>query len=265
MDFGIETLAALGAVALAAGFFDAIAGGGGLLTVPALLLAGFDPATAVATNKLQGSFGTASSTFAFARAGRIEWRAAWPMAACAAAGSVVGAVAAKLLPASVLAGIVPLLLIGIALYFGLTPKIGEADVRQRLGTAAFAVGVVPVIGFYDGIFGPGAGSFYMVGFVTLLGFGLVRATAHTKLLNMASNLGSLVLFAVSGMVVWPVGLVMGAAALTGAQLGSRVALKGGARIIRPLLILVCCATAIRLLLDPANPLRQLARVLAGQP
>lgn len=264
MEFGVETLLALGAVALMAGFFDAIAGGGGLLTVPALLLAGFDPVTAVATNKLQGSFGTASATFAFARAGRIDWREALPMAAVAAAGSVAGALAVKLLPSSVLAGIVPVLLVGVALYFAFGPRIGEADARQRMAPVVFTASVVPVVGFYDGVFGPGAGSFYMIGFVSLLGLGLVRATAQTKLLNLASNFGSLVFFAASGLVIWPVGLLMGAAALTGAQIGSRVAMKGGARVIRPLLVLVCCATAVRLLLDPANPLRvAVIRVLAG--
>jgi uncharacterized protein len=264
VEFGVETILALGAVALCAGFIDAIAGGGGLLTVPALLLAGFDPVTAVATNKLQGSFGTASSTLAFARAGRIGWRDAAPMAVAAAIGSVVGALAVKLLPGGVLSGLLPLLLVAVALYFAFSPRIGDADVRSRMSAGLFTGTLVPVVGFYDGVFGPGAGSFYMIGFVTLLGFGLVRATAHTKLLNCASNLGSLVFFAASGMVVWPVGLAMGAAALTGAQLGSRVAMKGGARVIRPLLVLVCCATAARLLMDPANPLRAaVGRLLAG--
>ncbi len=103
----------------------------------------------------------------------------------------------------------------------------------------------------------------MVGFVTLLGFGLVQATAHTKLLNASSNLASLGFFIVAGLVVWPVGLVMGASAFLGAQLGSRVAMRKGAAIIRPLIITVCCATAAKLLADPANPLHRLAASFFG--
>ncbi len=256
MEIGVEVVAALAVVALCAGFFDAIAGGGGLLTVPALLLAGFDPATAIATNKLQGSFGTLSATAAFARAGRIDWRAAAPMATAAALGSVAGAAAVRWLPVGLFAAIVPILLIGVALYFWLGPRMSEDDARRRMTSGLFAGTLAPVIGFYDGVFGPGAGSFYMVGLVTLLGYGLVRATAHTKLLNASSNVASLLFFVWAGLVVWPVGLAMGACATVGAQLGSRLAMRKGARLIRPLLIAVCCATAARLLWDPANPLRR---------
>ena len=138
---------------------DAIAGGGGLITVPALLLAGLDPVVAVATNKLQGVFGTASATFAFARAGKIDWSSAWPMAVLAAIGAMAGAVAVRVLPGAWLAGLVPLLLIGMALYFGLSPRMTDADARRRMAPALFAATVVPLVGFYDGFFGPGAGSF----------------------------------------------------------------------------------------------------------
>src|SRR3954447_6048754 len=111
MSLAWETVASLGGVAMVAGFFDAIAGGGGLITVPALLLAGLDPVTAIATNKLQGSFGTLSATTAFARAGRIDGRAVWPMALAAGLGSVAGALAVRVLPGAWLAAAVPLLLI----------------------------------------------------------------------------------------------------------------------------------------------------------
>ena len=194
MELGIEAVAVLAAVAVVAGMLDAIAGGGGLITVPALLLAGLDPVVAVATNKLQGVFGTASATFAFARAGKIDLPSAWPMAVLAAIGAMAGAVAVRILPGAWLAGLVPLLLIGMALYFGLSPRMTDADARRRMAPALFAATVVPLVGFYDGFFGPGAGSFYMMGFVTLLGLGVVRATGQTKLLNLASNGGSLALF-----------------------------------------------------------------------
>ena len=256
MGVEIEILAALFAVAVVAGCFDAIAGGGGLLTVPALLLAGLDPVAAVATNKLQGSAGTLSATVAFARRGLIQWRAAWPIAAIAAAASVGGALSVSLLSRPVLDVLVPLLLVAIALYFATARRMGDADARARLHPAAFAVLVAAPIGFYDGVFGPGAGSFYAVGFVTLLGYGILKATAHTKLANAASNGGSLVLFAATGAVHWPIGLAMAVGATLGAQLGSALAFRLGARLIRPLLVTISVAVAIRLLADPANPLRR---------
>ncbi|WP_207485948.1 TSUP family transporter [Arenibaculum pallidiluteum] len=256
-----EVIAALFAVAAVAGCFDAIAGGGGLLTVPALLIAGLDPVAAIATNKLQGSAGTLSATVAFARRGLIGWRSALPFAAVAALASVAGALSASSLPAPVLAAMVPVLLIGIAVYFATARRMGDADAHARIPALAFGATVVPAVGFYDGIFGPGAGSFYMVGFVTLLGYGVVRATAHTKLANAASNVGSLALFAATGAVVWPVGLTMAAGAVLGAQIGSRLAIRLGARLIRPLLVVISCLMAVRLLADPANPLRQAAAAL----
>jgi uncharacterized membrane protein YfcA len=140
-------------------------------------------------------------------------------------------------------------------YFATSRKIRDADARARVSRFLFGATVPVVVGFYDGVFGPGAGSFYMLAFVTLLGYGVIKATAHTKLLNFASNVGSLALFAATGAIVWPVGLAMAGSALVGAQLGSALAMKLGSRLIRPLLVVVSCAMALRLLLDPANPLR----------
>jgi uncharacterized membrane protein YfcA len=250
----LSLLVLLFGVAVIAACFDAIAGGGGLLTVPSLILAGMDPVSAIATNKLQGSAGTLSSTYAFARHGLIDWRKALPIAILAGLAAIAGALSVSLVPKPVLAGLVPLVLVAIALYFALAPRMGEDDARQRLAPALFNAAVVPVVGFYDGVFGPGAGSFYMVGFISLLGYGVVRATAYTKLANAASNIGGLMLFAATGVIVWPVGLVMALGAVLGAQIGSRLALKLGARIIRPLIVIMCCLMALRLLNDAQNPL-----------
>ena len=253
VDFAL--LATMFAVAAIAGAFDAIAGGGGLLTLPALLLTGMDPVAALGTNKLQGAFGAASSTTAFARRGLIDWKTALPVAAAAALAGLAGALCASLLSPQVLKALVPILLIVIALYFGLSRGLKAEDVHPRLTVPVFAFCVAPLIGFYDGIFGPGAGAFYMVAIVTLLGYGALKATAHTKLANAASNLGSLSLFILKGAVVWPVGLAMAAGALLGAQVGSRLAMRFGARLIRPLLVVMSCAMAVKLLSDPMNPLR----------
>ncbi|HLM38177.1 MAG TPA: TSUP family transporter [Microvirga sp.] len=258
-DIGIDAIAALAAVSFLAGFVDSIAGGGGLLTVPALLLAGLDPAQAIATNKVPGSVGAASAAYTFARKGLIEWRRAWGFTLVAFASSIAGALCVRFLPRPVLDGLIPLLLVAIALYFALSRKVKDEDAHARLSGLAFGLTAPVAIGFYDGIFGPGAGSFYMLAFVTLLGYGVVRATAHTKVVNFASNFGSLLLYAATGAVVWPLGLAMAGAALLGAQAGSRLALRLGSRIVRPLLVLVSGLMALRLLLDPANPWRRAAQ------
>ena len=258
-----ETLAILCAVAGIAGCFDAIAGGGGLLTVPALLLAGLDPVSAIATNKVQGASSAVSSTSAFARAGKISWRIGLPTAGAAAAASIAGALSVRLLSRAALDALVPALLIAIALYFAVSPRLRDEDAHARLPLGVFSLTLAPAIGFYDGVFGPGAGSFYMIGFVGLLGLGVINATAQTKLANAASNLGSLALYAATGAIVWPVGLAMAIFAFLGAQVGSRLAMRFGARVIRPLLVVMSCAMAIKLLSDPANPLRQaLAALIA---
>lgn len=249
-------VAGLFGVALVAGCCDAIAGGGGLMTLPALMLAGLDPVAAIATNKLQGSAGSVSATIAFARRGLIRWNEAGPAAFAAGAASIVGALCVSLLPRGLLDALVPLLLIAIALYFASARRIRNEDAAARMTPALFALTLAPAVGFYDGVFGPGAGAFYMIGFVGLLGLGVVRATAHTKLANAASNLCSLGLFAVQGAIVWPVGLAMALGAFLGAQIGSALAVRLGARLIRPLLVLIACAMALRLLSDPANPLRR---------
>ena len=252
------TLLVLFAVGVAAAIVDAIAGGGGLVTLPALLLAGLDPVAAIATNKLQSSGGSVSATVHFARRGLIQWPLALAYAIGAFVAAILGALSVALLPGYLLKAMVPLILIGVALYFVLARRPSETDARARLPALVFAATFVPVVGFYDGIFGPGAGSFYMIGFVSLLGYGITRATAHTKLSNAASNLGGLAFFALTGKIVWPVGLVMAAGAVIGGQIGSRLAIRHGARIIRPLLVTICCIMAIKLLADPTNPLRQAA-------
>jgi len=256
IDISLNLLALLALAAFAAGFVDAIAGGGGLITVPMLLIAGFGPVEALATNKLQGLFGSASATMAYASKGQVDPFADIGWAAVSFSGAIAGALLAAWLPRDVMSAALPLLLVAIALYFLLKPGVSDADRAPRMSRTAIGVTLVPAIGFYDGLFGPGAGSFFVLAFVALSGFGLLKATAHTKLLNFASNLGGFAVFAFLGSVVWKVGLVMGLAQFAGARLGASLAVKIGARLIRPLLVVICLALAAKLLLDPANPLRQ---------
>ncbi len=259
MDFGVDlvTVLALVGVATIAGCIDAIAGGGGLLTLPSLLLAGLDPVSALATNKVQGAAGSVSATVHFARKGLIDWRLGrWIMLASGVA-AVLGALCVTFLSREALNIAVPIVLILIAGYFIFARRLGDADRRARIPAALFLITVTPPIGFYDGFFGPGTGSFFMVGFISLLGYGVIRATAHTKLANASSNVGALALFTLTGGANWPLGLAMAVGAFCGAQIGSRLAIRAGARLIRPLLVVICCAMALRLLLSPGNPIHRL--------
>jgi len=175
----------------------------------------------------------------------------------ALAGGALGALAATVVPGAILAAALPIVLVAIALYFAVRPNMGDVDRARRLSPFLFGLLVVPSIGFYDGVFGPGAGSFYMLAFVSLAGYGVLKATAHTKLLNFSSNLGGFAIFALAGVVSWKVGLMMGAAQFLGARTGAYFAIRNGARLIKPLLVVVCLALAAKLLADPANPLRLL--------
>lgn len=255
LDPSIHILALLAGAAFAAGFVDSIAGGGGLICVPALLLAGFSPVEALGTNKLQALFGSGSATLAYAARGHVDIRDQMPMTLLACIGGAAGALLASMLPGDLLRAALPFVLIAIALYFALKPNMNDVDRARRLSPLVFGVTLVPLIGFYDGVFGPGAGSFYMIAFVSLAGYGMLKATAHTKLLNFASNIGGFAVFAAVGVISWKVGLVMGVAQFFGARLGAALAVRVGARLIKPLLIATCIALAIRLMIDPTHPLR----------
>ncbi|WP_323716603.1 TSUP family transporter [Paracoccus aminovorans] len=246
-QLSLDLLPMLMAAGFAAGFVDAIAGGGGLITVPALMLAGIPPAQALATNKVQGVFGAATAAISYARRGLVDPRAQLPEAAIAFLAGLAGAALVSWLPTQALRFGLPVLLIGIAAFFALKPGLNDTDRLRRLTPAAFAATVVPTVGFYDGLLGPGTGSFFMLGFVTLAGYGILKATAHTKLLNFASNLGGLTAFALVGQPLWLVGAAMALAQVAGAMLGARLAMRIGARVIKPLLVATSTALALRLI------------------
>jgi uncharacterized membrane protein YfcA len=254
-DLAPQLFALLFAAAFLAGFIDSIAGGGGMITIPAMLIAGIPPLETLGTNKLQSLFGSGSASLAYARHGHVNLRKQLPMAVISALGAALGAILATVVPGDVLKAVLPFLLVAIALYFAVKPSLSDADKAQRMTPFLFSLTLVPAIGFYDGVFGPGTGSFFMLSFIALAGFGVLKATAHTKFLNFGSNIGALVVFLFYGAVLWKVGLLMGAGQFAGAQVGSRFAMKNGANIIKPLLVVTCIALAIRLLADPAHPLR----------
>jgi uncharacterized protein len=242
IDMELTTLALLAGVGLVAGFVDSIAGGGGLLALPSLLLAGLDPVSALATNKLQGSFGTASATHTFWKNGLLRPSEHVAEIAMVFVGAVLGVLAVSYVPADLLRRVMPVLLVLVAGYFALSPKLSMG----KFPIFVFSFLVAPLLGFYDGVFGPGTGSFFMLALVGFFGLGAVEATGRTKLLNFTSNIAALMMFILGGKIVWVVGLCMGVAQIVGAQIGARVAIANGARVIRPLLVLVCCAMAVRL-------------------
>jgi uncharacterized membrane protein YfcA len=259
----LSLLALLAAAGFVSGFVDAIAGGGGLITLPALALAGLDPVAAVATNKLGAVFGSGSSTLAFHRAGKIEVRTMAAPAAAALAGSMVGALALPYAPRQALADALPFVLIAVALYFAFAPPLEDSLRRARVGPRLYALTLAPAIGFYDGVFGPGAGSFYMIALLTLAGCGLMAAMAGARFANFGSNLGSLAVYAFGGHIVVSAGLAVGLGAFLGARLGAGSALKAGARLVRPLIVIISCALALKLASAPGAPLRDWLSALFG--
>ncbi|MBP2167693.1 putative membrane protein YfcA [Erwinia toletana] len=236
-------------VAVLAAFIDSIAGGGGLLTVPALLAAGMSPAQALATNKLQGVGGSFSASLYFVRRKAVSLREQKLNIAMAFGGSVVGATLIQHIEPGLLRQVLPLLIIAIGLYFLLMPRLGEEDRVRRLHGLPFALVAGGCVGFYDGFFGPGAGSFYALAFVTLCGYNLAKSTAHAKVLNFASNFGGLLFFIFGGKVVWGTGLVMLLGAFCGARLGASLVLSRGQTLIRPMVVIVSAVMSSKLLYD----------------
>jgi len=247
MEITASLLVVLFAVAVIAGFIDSIAGGGGLLTVPALLAVGILPQAALATNKLQSCGGAFSASFYFIRRRMVNLGDMKLSILLAFVGSAIGTLLVLHIKADFLRILLPILTISVGLYFLLCPKIGEQDRKRRLSEAQFAIMAAMVIGFYDGFFGPGAGSFYAVAYVTLAGFNLTKATAHTKVLNFTSNLAGLLFFIFSGQVIWAIGLTMLVGQIIGARLGARMVISKGKKLIRPMLIIVSTVVSIKLI------------------
>ena len=225
-------------VGILAGFIDTLAGGGGLITVPALLLGGMPSILALGTNKLQGACGAFVAAVSLVKRSKLNPAAMLRPFAASLAGGVVGAIVIQGINPRALDFIVPVVLVIIATYFLFAPKAGEVEQQPRLSNGLYCALVLPLIGFYDGFFGPGTGSFYALTGVSLRGWNLVRATAGAKLFNFASSLASLFVFIYSDQVSWTIGFVMILGQVVGARLGSKAVLTGGPRIIRPLIVAV---------------------------
>jgi len=231
---------------LFAGFVDSIAGGGGIITIPVLLAAGFDPHTALGTNKLQASFGSFTASIHYTRGKLVEPSKLAAGICFTAVGALLGTAAIQLISAEVLQMIIPGLLIAIFLYILFSPELGHIDSRAVMKKKVFFLAAGLVIGFYDGFFGPGTGSFWMTGLIVFLGYNMKKAAAHTKIMNFTSNIISLGAFIVGGKVVFIAGIVMGTAQLIGATLGSRMVLKKGTKFVRIFFLCVVAVTIAKL-------------------
>ena len=248
-DLGAGTVALLVLAALAAGWVDAVVGGGGLIQLPALLLVpGITPLQALATNKLAGVGGTLTSSVTFYRRVRPDLRTALPMAALAGVGAAAGALTAGLLPAQVFRPVILVALVSVAAYTLVRPSLGEATrlrfEGRRHHVAAGLAGAA--IGFYDGVLGPGTGSFLVFALVGLMGYAFLEASAKAKIVNAATNLGALAVFVPQGAVLYGLGAAMCAANVVGGYLGARTAVAAGSRFVRVVFLVVVGALVLRL-------------------
>ncbi len=251
----LATLVLVVVAGFAAGWVDAVVGGGGLIQLPVMLLVpGITPVQALATNKMGSIFGTTTSAVTFYRRVGPDLRTAVPMAVIALAGSFGGAVLAATLPASVFKPIIVAALVAVALFTALRPNVGGLTRLRHDGHRHYVIACLigAVIGFYDGMIGPGTGSFLIIALVSAMGYAFLEASAKAKIVNMATNAGALLFFLPHGSLLWGLGLVLGAANMAGGYLGARTAVSRGSKFIRVVFLVVVGALIIKLGSDVWN-------------
>lgn len=249
MDLGFDILAMLFSAAFIAGFIDAIAGGGGLITIPALLSVGISPAMALGTNKLQACGGSFSASLYFIHKKSVDLHRLKWMITLTFLGAASGTILVQLIDIEFLKTALPFLIIAIAAYFLFSPSISDQDSKQRISYTLFGLTAALGVGFYDGLFGPATGSFFTLAFVLLLGFNLTKAVAHAKVLNFTSNIASLIFFILGGAVLWKIGLLMMIGQLIGGNLGARMVVTKGKQIIKPLIVTMSLLMVVKMLWD----------------
>jgi uncharacterized membrane protein YfcA len=248
-DLTIATALFLLAASFFAGFVDSIAGGGGLIQLPALLigLPKSETAEVLGTNKLSAVFGTTVAAALYRKQIKPDPKILIAMGLPAFLGSAGGAVLASKIPTSSMRPMVLVLLIIVAIYTWFKPDLGKFEnlrhlPKRRVQIAALA-GVV--IGFYDGIFGPGTGSFLMLILVASLGYAFITASAIAKVVNVATNVGAIMVFGIHGAVIWQIGIILGIANISGAVIGARLAIKGGSTLVRKVFLIVTVALIVK--------------------
>ena len=242
--------------ALCAGFIDAIAGGGGLIQLPALLI-GLPQSPVVqvlGTNKLSSFFGTSAAALMYRRRVKPDLRFTFAMALPAFLGSMSGASLAAHIPTHALRPIVLTMLIAVAIFTWRRPTLGEIELLRHTSQRRLWLAVLAgaVIGFYDGIFGPGTGTFLMIVLVALLGFAFLTASSIAKVVNVSTNLGALVVFGLHGVILWRLGLLLALANVSGGLLGAHVAIRGGSALVRRVFLLVTLVLIVKVGIDTAS-------------
>lgn len=232
--------------ALLAGFVDSIAGGGGIITIPALMTVGLPPHLVLGTNKLQACFGSGMATWRYAGHGLMDIRKMRLVIACTALGAAAGTLATQRTSPDILRHVMIALLLALFIYTALRRDFGSEHRPHLVPPPAFGIGFGLLLGFYDGFFGPGTGTFWTMAFVALLGLDLTRATGHTKVVNLTSNVVSLGFFLAAGQVVFSAGLVMGAGQAIGAMIGAHTVITRGVRFIRVFFLAVVALTLAKL-------------------
>jgi uncharacterized membrane protein YfcA len=230
-----------------AGLVDSIAGGGGLITLPIALAVGMPPKIALGTNKFQASFGSFTAAFYYVKHKVVDLRGVRIGILFTILGAAVGTWAVEQIGSDILNRVIPFLLLAIVVYTLVTPKLGEVDTHPRIPFSLFFGVAGLVLGFYDGFFGPGVGSFWAMAIVLTLGLNLTKATGATKVMNFTSNVVSLALFLAGGYVWFAAGLTMALGQVIGARIGSQLVVKKGVSIIRPIYIIIVVATTLKLL------------------
>lgn len=247
IDLTSELVALLFCVGLISGMVDAIAGGGGLIALPALLFIGLPPQMALGTNKLQGTFGALSASYNFIRKRQVELKQCRTGVVFTLIGAGAGALLVQVLDASIIEPLIPALLFLVFLYTLFSRRLGYVDRAARMQETPFFILFGFGLGFYDGFFGPGTGSFWAFALMVLLGFNMIKATGVTKIMNFVSNIVALAMFIGGGNVVYSIGLTMAAGQLIGGRIGSSLAIRNGARVIRPIYLSIVFLTIVRLL------------------
>ena len=251
-DISQVTIFFLILAAFTAGLVDAIAGGGGLIQLPALLI-GLPQASTVevlGTNKVASIFGTSASAVMYRRSVKTDTRFLATMAIPAFVGSVLGALSASVIPAQSMRPIVFILLVIVAIYTWKKPDLGAIEKLRHDAKKRFSISAIAglVIGFYDGIFGPGTGSFLMLTLI-YLGFAFLSASAIAKVVNVSTNLGAIVVFGFHGAIIWQVALVLAVSNISGGLLGAKLAIRGGSTLIRKVFLLVTLALILKVGID----------------
>ena len=241
---------ALVAAGFVAGLTNAIAGSGGLVVLPALLVAGIPPLQALATNKCQSVFGTLSSARNYFRGGYIDLRELPLTLACAFIGGALGTLVVQRIDTAILSTVLPYILVVLALFVALSPTISDQDRKPRWSRGRFDVLIGSGVGFYGGFLGPAMGTFLAVAFAALRGFNIRRATAHAKPMILVINTTSAVIFIVAGHVIWPLALSMAVAQIVGAHIGSHWVMSQGVRLVRPTMTVVVLVLAVKLVVWP---------------